>query len=579
MNRKHRHTHQVIVTLLILIYALAMSGCGMHNRLEKELDPATAQSVSEKQLSLYSTSSLLSAADSLYESPSGKDRACLIYRILAIRYKDVPDDAMTSVHANMKLWNRYLFDFQDISQAMEYLNAAADICETKNINTAEVDYGYAISYQCMGNHTREPELYRKALEFYENAFSKIKDTGETELYDRLIPNYLTLLYSFNEPMKRGAPYLDMYARLSSGKSSDSERSYNMELNKGLTDLQNRQFTQAASHFRMMRNHVKPEQRKQLYMSILNEATALQQAGLVRDAIRVLDQADSVSSTAEDNEILVSLYFTKYKYWELLGDTANSHRFYILYCQTRDSLLSYNQITGLRKAELSQSMTRMGHRLSDLEYRGKIQTVAIVASTIITLLLIVFILIIRNKNRVLRQSNQSLYEQNKAVLAAEKREREERHRFAELVEKMRQDVAGSAKSVEKAEKYSSRKLTGDTKNEIHETVLNTMENCPEIFSSDFSLARLSEICGSRQEYVSQVINETFGCNFNELINKYRIREACRRIDDKVNYGQFTLAAIASGVGIDSPTTFSKYFRKVTGLTPSQYKKSSDAEYVK
>lgn len=134
--------------------------------------------------------------------------------------------------------------------------------------------------------------------------------------------------------------------------------------------------------------------------------------------------------------------------------------------------------------------------------------------------------------MLRQSNQSLYEQNKAVLAAEKREREERHRFGELVEEMRRDIAGSAKSVEKAVKYSSRKLTGDTKNEIHETILNTMENCPEIFSSDFSLARLSEICGSRQEYVSQVINETFGCNFNELINKYRIREACRRIDDKL-----------------------------------------------
>lgn len=579
MKRKHLHISSIAISMLVVIYALALSGCGMQNRHEKNLDQATAQSISEKQLSMYSSASLSSVADSLSETPSGKDRACLIYKLLAIRHKEFPADATISVHANMKLWNRYIFDFHDVSQAMEYLNAAADICETKKINTAEVDYGYAVSYQSMGNHTRERELYRKALEFYENALSKIPETGETELYDRLIPNYLTLLYSFNEPMKRGKPYLDMYARSSSGKWSDSERKYNMELNKGLTDLQNRRFTHAASHFRLMRDYIKPEQRKQLYMSILNEATALQQAGLIGDAIKVLDQADSVSANYEDNEILVSLYYTKYKYWELLGDTANSHRFYILYCQTRDSLLSYNQITGLRKAELSQSMTRMGHRLSDLEYRGKIQNVAIVASTIITLLLIIFILIIRNKNRVLRQSNQSLYEQNKAVLAAEKREREERHRFAELVEEMRRDIADSAKSAEKAEKYSSRKLTGDTKNEIHEMVLNTMENCPEIFNSDFSLARLSEICGSRQEYVSQVINETFGCNFNELINKYRIREACRRIDDKVNYGQFTLAAIASGVGIDSPTTFSKYFRKVTGLTPSQYKKSSDAEYVK
>ena len=184
MNRKHRHTHQVIVTLLILIYALAMSGCGMHNRLEKELDPATAQSVSEKQLSLYSTSSLLSAADSLYESPSGKDRACLIYRILAIRYKDVPDDAMTSVHANMKLWNRYLFDFQDISQAMEYLNSAADICETKKINTAEVDYGYAIS--AWETIPASRSFTEKRLNFTKTPFRKSKT--------QVKPNFTTVLF-------------------------------------------------------------------------------------------------------------------------------------------------------------------------------------------------------------------------------------------------------------------------------------------------------------------------------------------------------------------------------------------------
>ena len=572
---KLRHIGRVAMLFFVAIIALA--GCDMHNSHGKELDYSTAVNVPEKQLAAYSSESLLAAADSLYQDIKGKDRACLIYKILATRYKDNPEDAQTSIRANIRLWDRYMFDFRDVSQAMDYLNVAADICETNEINTAEVDYGYAISYQDMGNHTREPELYRKALEFYESAFPKIEQTGETELYDRLIPNYLTLLYSMNEPMERGGKYLESYARATSGNSLDSARNYNLELNNGLTDLQERRFMQAADHFRLMRSHIGTGQRKQLYMSILNEATTLQQAGMIRDAIKVLDQADSDSVSSEDKEIMVSLYFTKYKYWEMLGDTTNSHHFYILYCQMRDSLLSYNQMTGLRKVELSRSLTRMGHRLSDLEYRGKVQTVAIVASAIITILLIVFILIIRNRNRVLSQSNRSLYEQNKEVLAAEKRAKEERRHFEQLVDEMKRDSIGESKEMEKAEKYSTRKLTGDTKNEIHEMVLNTMENCQEIFNSDFSLARLSEICGSRQEYVSQVINETFGCNFNELINKYRIRAACRRIDDKENYGQFTLAAIASEVGIDSATTFSKYFRKVTGLTPSQYKKNSDAEY--
>lgn len=549
----------------------------MHERHETSLDSKAAAKATEKQLTRYSSQALRTAADSLYENAAMKDKACAIYKMIAVRYKDVPEDAESAAHANLKLWNRYMFDFHDVSSAMEYLNAAADICQTEGLTTAESDYAYAVSYQNMGNHTREPELYRKSLDYYEGALDKISKTGETEIYDRLIPNYLTLLYSMNEPMSRGSHHMEAYERTARKKTSLRQHDYSVDLYNGLTALQSRRFPEAAAYFSDMRQNLDTTARKQIYMSLLNEATALQQSGRVRDALKVLDKADSLSSTDEDNEMLVSLYYTKSKYWEQLGDTVNSRHFYYLYCQLRDSLLSYRQITGLRKAEFSQSMTQLGHKLSELEYKGNLKTVAIVASAIIMLLLLGAALVVRNRNRVLKQSNRALYEQNKAVLEAEKREREERLRYALMLESIRRDTAGDFVPQTKPEKYSSRRLTGDIKNEIHDAVLDAMENCQELYSSDFSLGRLSEICGSRQEYVSQVINETFGCNFNELVNRYRIREACRRIEDKENYGQFTLAAIASGVGIDSPTTFSKYFKRVTGLTPSQYKKNSDAVY--
>lgn len=566
---------RVVMSLVVTVCALAIASCGMQTMHDKVLPILQANKVSEKQLVTYSSASLQAAADSLYETHSGKHRACLIYKILTTRYLKNPNDAATSIHANMKLWERYLFDYHDVNEAMEYLNDAADISETQGIETSDIPYAYATSYQTMGNHTREAELFKKALDYYDDAVSKMTKETDIKIYDRLVSNYLTLLYSLGRPMKRAQPLLDKYSGIACDASSDSLRLFNIELSKGLTDLQGKRYTQAAYHFRQMRTHVGPKQRKQVALSILNEATALRHAGQILDAIKILDSADSTVVNPEDLEVRVSLYFTKYKYWEMLGDTENTHRFYIQYCQVRDSLLSYNQITGLQKAEFSQSITRMGHKIVDLEYRGKVQTVVIIASTIILILLIAFILVIRNKNRVLRESNKSLYEQNQAVLAAEKREREERHRYADLVEALKHDLEDMSRPVEKPEKYLSRKLTDISKNEIHDMIMNVMENCPEIYKSDFSLARLSELCGSRQEYVSQVINETFNCNFNELINRYRIREACRRIDDKQNYGQFTLAAIAQGVGIDSATTFSKYFKKTTGLTPSLYKKNSDS----
>lgn len=579
MTFTRTHTHFIIVFSAITVVALALAGCGMREKPKPDICFSSAATISEKELPGYSTKSLQTAADSLYLNPSTRDRACLIYRIIALRYKEDSGIAGEAAHANLRLWKRYATDFRDIATAMDFLNTAADICETNGLQTAEVDYAYAISYQGMGNHTREAQLYRKALDFYEEAFKKIQTTGETGLYGRMVSNYLTLLYSANEPLSRSKPHLDAYINTFAGKPQEAADCYNLELLDGLTNLQQRRYGEAAAHFRHMRRYTKPEERKQSYMSFLNEATALQQAGRVRDALTVLDSADSISATADDNEMLVSLYFTKSKYWEMLGDSANSNRYFLLYCQVRDSLLSYNQITGLRKAEFSQSMLRMGNRLSELEYKMKVQTVVIIASGFIILLVLVFALIIRNRNRVLHRSNRSLYEQNKEVLAAEKRERTERYRFAELVEELRRNLSDAQKEPAKSEKYSSRKLAGNTKEEIHDAIVNALETRPELFSSDFSLARLSELCGSRQEYVSQVINETFGCNFNELINKYRVREACRRIDDWENYGQFTLAAIASGVGMDSATTFSKYFKKVTGLTPSQYRKNSEIENSK
>lgn len=575
MNLTRTHTRLAIISVLAMI-ALSLVGCDIHEKPKPDLNTRSAAIIPEKDLSIYSTSSLRTAADTLYMNPASRDKACLIYKIIAVRYKDNSEDAEAAAHANLKLWERYATDFRDVATAMDFLNTAADICETNGLQTAEVDYAYAISYQGMGNHTREQELYRHALGFYDDAFKKIKQTGETQLYDRMIPNYLTLLYSVNEPMTLSKPYLESYICVPLEKTSAERRQYNIELYRGMADLQSGRYSSAAGHFRQMRCFIRPDERKQFYLSYLNEATALQQAGRVREALAVLDSADSISSSADDNEMLVSLYFTKSKYWELLGDTVNSNRYFLMYCQVRDSLLSYNQITGLRKAEFSQSMLRMGNRLSELEYKGKVQTVIIITSTLITILVLVFALIIRNRNRVLRQSNRALYEQNKEVLAAERRERSERHRFATLVEGLKRNIPDSPKEPTKSEKYSSRKLTGETKDEIHDAIVNALENRPELFRSDFSLSRLSEICGSRQEYVSQVINETFGCNFNELINKYRVREACRRIDDWENYGQFTLAAIASGVGMDSATTFNKYFKKVTGLTPSQYRKNSEAE---
>lgn len=556
---------------------LFFGGCAKQERTSASLDARVAVSATETQLAAYTSQALVLAADSLFRNTGTKDRACVIYYIVAMRYKYDGEDAKSGIHANLKLWERYMFDFNNLSSAIEYLNDAAEISAREGLSSAEIDYAYAICYQSMGNHIKERELFKKALGYYESALVKIQKTGESSLYDQLIPNYLTLLYSMQEPMERARCHMDGYERSSSGNNSVSQYAFCLALYDGLGALQSGRFSEAATRFGDMRRHIGFSDSKKVYMLLLNEATALQRGGRTEEGLAVLDKAETLSSIKENPEFLVSLNYTRSKYWEMLGDTVNSRRFYVRYCQARDSLLSYRQISSLRKAEFARTVSQLDTKVMELEYKGKVKTVVILVSLLGMLLLSVAAVIIIKKNSELKRSNRALYEQNKEILAMEQREREEHRRRVSTTVGAAEAEAEKEVPIPASTKYSSRKLSVDVKNEIHDIVLETLNNSKELYSSDFSLARLSKICGSPPEYVSQVINETFGCSFNELVNKYRIREACRRIADKENYGQLTLAALAESVGIGSPTTFSKYFRKVTGLTPSQYKKNSDAEY--
>ena len=121
------------------------------------------------------------------------------------------------------------------------------------------------------------------------------------------------------------------------------------------------------------------------------------------------------------------------------------------------------------------------------------------------------------------------------------------------------------------KYQSSSLQSYEKEELIEKILNIMQNVEEICSSSFSSDRLSELVGSNNRYVSQVINEKFECNFNALLNRYRINEACRRLSNDDEYACYTTEAISESVGFKSRTTFINSFKKIIGLTPSQYQK--------
>jgi AraC-like DNA-binding protein len=91
-------------------------------------------------------------------------------------------------------------------------------------------------------------------------------------------------------------------------------------------------------------------------------------------------------------------------------------------------------------------------------------------------------------------------------------------------------------------------------------------------SELSLIKLSTEMNLSLKEISYVINTGFNENFCQFVNQFRIEEAKRRIVDPTQ-NHLNLLGIAFEVGFNSKSVFNTTFKKITGITPSQFKKSN------
>ena len=75
-------------------------------------------------------------------------------------------------------------------------------------------------------------------------------------------------------------------------------------------------------------------------------------------------------------------------------------------------------------------------------------------------------------------------------------------------------------------------------------------------------------GTNTIYLSQAINNYFECNFKTLINNYRVEYSKKLLID--NNSTFSIKEIAQKCGFLSISAYYASFKKITQLSPLQYK---------
>lgn len=91
------------------------------------------------------------------------------------------------------------------------------------------------------------------------------------------------------------------------------------------------------------------------------------------------------------------------------------------------------------------------------------------------------------------------------------------------------------------------------------------------NANLNLKQLGGQLNYTPNQLSEIINNGFHKNFNDFVNEYRVNEVKAALDAG-QHNQKSLVGIAMDCGFNSKPTFNRVFKKLSGISPTQYIKS-------
>jgi AraC-like DNA-binding protein len=123
--------------------------------------------------------------------------------------------------------------------------------------------------------------------------------------------------------------------------------------------------------------------------------------------------------------------------------------------------------------------------------------------------------------------------------------------------------------EREQHYKKSALDAQMIDQYEVTLKKFMDKSKVYLETEISLETLSARVKIPKHHLTQLLNERLKKNFYAFINEYRIKEAIRRLENAK--ADENILSLAYDCGFNSKSSFNNYFKKITGLTPSMYRK--------
>lgn len=95
-----------------------------------------------------------------------------------------------------------------------------------------------------------------------------------------------------------------------------------------------------------------------------------------------------------------------------------------------------------------------------------------------------------------------------------------------------------------------------------------------YANDIGVNDLARFSGVSRSQLYRAFMASFGLSPHDYLQKYRINEACSLLRRR----DFTIAEVAGSVGFSDPLYFSRIFKKLKGLSPSDYQRREEEQTV-
>ena len=119
------------------------------------------------------------------------------------------------------------------------------------------------------------------------------------------------------------------------------------------------------------------------------------------------------------------------------------------------------------------------------------------------------------------------------------------------------------------RYQKSSLDESAMNEYEQKLKEFMAKSKIFLDSELSLDTFSLSLKIPKHHLTQLLNDRFKRNFYAFINEYRIEEAINRL--KHHQQNENILSLAYDCGFNSKSSFNSYFKKVTGKTPTEFRK--------